>query len=271
MIYLFLKFAKDLQYLMKKVIAFILLAFFASQLAFSQGELDEQKKIFYRNEKSLAILLNSNGLGINGRYARRIDAFKKTLFDVEIVSLKHPKEYRSQNNLSSRGFVLGKLNNVFVIRPGIGQQKEVFQKFDIGGISIRRFYTFGPSLALLKPIYYEINQLETQQVVVEKFDALKASQIIGKASFFKGFGEIKPVPGAFVKAGISFEFSKFDQAIHAIEGGAIAEAYPSKLNIMATKENYQFFLTLFISYRFGKVIDAMNPNKESVNPTEFNY
>lgn len=258
---------------MKKVIFYFVLTILAGQFAFSQGELDEQRKIFYRNERSLAILLNSNGIGVNGRYSKRIDAFKKTVYDIEIVSLKHPKEYRklSQFNPSSRGYVLGKLNNVFVIRPGIGQQKEVFQKFDIGGISIRRFYTAGPSLALLKPVYYEVTQPGTQQINIEKFDIDKADNILGKASFFKGFSEIKPRPGAFLKGGISFEFSRFDQVIHAIEGGAIAEGYFTKLPIMATKQNYQFFLTLFVSYRFGRVVDTFNPNNDAVNPSEFNY
>ncbi len=258
---------------MKRIFFYFVLSILAVQFAFSQGELDEQKKIFYRNERSIAILLNSNGIGVNGRYSKRIDAFKKTVYDLEIVSLKHPKEYRklSQFNPSSRGYVLGKLNNVFVVRPGIGQQKEVFQKFDIGGISIRRFYTVGPSLALLKPVYYEVTQPGTQQVNIEKFDIDKADNILGKASFFKGFSEIKPRPGAFLKGGISFEFSRFDQVIHAIEGGAIAEGYLTKLPIMATKQNYQFFLTLFISYRFGRVVDTFNPNKDAVNPSEFNY
>jgi hypothetical protein len=52
---------------MKKVFSFIILVFFAYPFVFSQGDIDEQKKIFYRNERSISILLNSNGLGINGR------------------------------------------------------------------------------------------------------------------------------------------------------------------------------------------------------------
>ncbi len=254
---------------MRKVILFIIFFVSVYQFAHSQGELNEQKKIFYRNERSIAFLLNSNGIGLNGRYSQRIDAFRKKVFDVEIVNLKHPKEYKNINQLnpSSRGFVIGKLNSVFIIRPGYGFQKEVFQKFDIGGISVRRFYTFGPSIALLKPIYYEVAR--DQSIVVEKYAS--NSDILGRASFFKGFNELKFRPGAFVKAGISFEFSKFDQVMHAIEGGAIAEAFSSKLPIMATRQNYQFYLTIFISYRFGKVIDVLNPNQEITNPGDFNY
>ncbi len=257
---------------MKRTVAFFVFVLFMLQFIFAQGELDEQKKIFYRNEKSLAILLNSNGIGLNGRYSRRINAFKKTLYDFEIVTLKHPKEYRKLSNFnpSSRSYVLGKLNNVFLFRGGFGKQHEIYQKYDIGGISIRRFYSFGPSLALLKPIYYEFIDMN-QEVTTKKFDLTQSDNIIGKASFFKGFSEIKPRPGAYAKLGISFEYSRFDKVIHAIEGGVIAEAFATKLPIMETKQNYQFFLTLFISYRFGKVIDTFKPNQESTNSGDYNY
>lgn len=258
---------------MKKIFSFLLFYTFVIQLSYSQGDVDEQKKIFYRNEKSLAVMLNSNGLGINGRYSVRIDAFRKKNFDFEIVGLKHPQEYRSisSSNTSTRGYTIGKLNNVFVLRPGYGRQKEVFQKFDIGGISIRRFYTFGPSLALLKPIYYEVGIPNTQEIRTQKFEMTYVDNILGKASFFRGFDEISVKPGAFLKGGISFEFSKFDQVIHAIEGGAIAEGFISKLPIMATKQNYQFFLTLFISYRFGKVVDTYHPNNDAESQGGYNY
>jgi hypothetical protein len=258
---------------MKKIFLFLSFLTFVIQHTFSQGDLDEQKKIFYRNEKSLAVMLNSNGFGLNGRYSVRIDAFRKKNFDFEIVSLKHPQEYRSSSssNTSTRGYIIGKLNNVFVLRPGYGKQKEVFQKFDIGGISVRRFYSFGPSLALLKPIYYEVQDPLTEEIKTQKFNITYVDYILGKASFFKGFDEISVKPGAFFKGGISFEFSKFDQVIHAIEGGVIAEGFISKLPIMATKQNYQFFLTLFVSYRFGKVVDTYHPNNDAESQGGYNY
>lgn len=257
---------------MKRTFLFILTLSFVSQIIRSQGELDEQKKIFYRNERSLAILINSNGLGINGRYAKRIDAFKKTIYDFDIVSFKHPKEYRhlSQLSPSSRGYIFGKINSVFVFRPGFGIQKEIFRKLDIGGISIRNYYTIGPSLAVLKPIYYEYID-NAQNIHVNKFNRDSADYIIGKGSFFKGFNQLQVRPGAFFKYGFCFEYSRYDQVIHAIEGGAIAEAFATKLPIMDTKQNYQFYLTLFISYRFGKVIDTFQPNQNTNTPDSYNY
>ncbi len=46
---------------------------------YAQGELNEQQKVFFRNEKSFAILLNSDGLGLSYRAAKRIDFRNKNL------------------------------------------------------------------------------------------------------------------------------------------------------------------------------------------------
>jgi hypothetical protein len=238
----------------------------------AQGDIDNQEKIFYRNEKSLAIMLNSNGAGLNGRFAKRIDAANKILYDLDISLLKHPKEIRraSSINPNSQSYILGKQYIAFVIRPGYGKQKEIYRKFDVGGISVRRFHSIGPSIALLKPIYYQV-LYGVNQIEIEKFSAAKSDDILGKASFFKGIDELKVTPGAFVKLGLSFEYSRFDQIIHSIDIGAIGEGFIQKLPIMATKENYQLFLTLYVSYRFGKVVDPNARKKSKPTKEDFLY
>jgi len=176
----------------------------------AQGELSEQPRIFYRNEKSIGVLLNSNGYGISGRYGKRINARKKTIYELDLLFIKHPKEvkrtfYYYNNNKS---FVYGKLNSFFNIRAGYGRQKEIFRKVDRGGISIRRFYSFGPSLGILKPVYYEVIQTNsadpnTKYLEQKKFDpSINYGNIWSRASFFKGIDEISVVPGVFGKAGI---------------------------------------------------------------------
>jgi hypothetical protein len=231
----------------------------------AQGDLDEQNKIFYRNEISGAFLLNSNGWGLNFRYAERINAANKVLYDIDFAVLKHPKEYKipSQNNPYGSGYVLGKKFVPFVFRPAYGHQKEIFRKFDVGGISVRRFLSVGPSVALLKPIYYEVSYSENVTKIQRFDDAInEGGNILGRASFFKGFGQLDVIPGAFCKFGVCFEYSKSDKVLHAIEAGAFAEAFLKKLPILATPENDQFFLTLFVSYRFGKVLDPLAKKKK---------
>ena len=79
-----------------------------------------------------------------------------------------------------------------------------------------------------------------------------------KASFFKGISEISVVPGATGRIGVSFEYSTSDITIHALETGLSLDIFPKRIEIMATdvEENDFFFVTFFVSYRFGKVVDA---------------
>ena len=237
------------------LILFVVLIIYCLDIL-AQGDIDNQDKIFYRNEKSLAFMLNSNGWGLNGRYAKRKNAAKKIFYDIDFATIKHPKEVRISSIVSpsSQSYILGKQYIVFDFRFGYGRQKEIYRKFDVGGISVRHFESVGPSVSLLKPIYYQV-LYNNNQVETERFNIDRSDNIIGKASFFKGFDELKVIPGGFLKLGLSFEYSRIDQVLHSIDAGVIAEAFPEKLPIMATKENRWFFLTLYVSYRIGKVVD----------------
>ena len=244
----------------------------------AQGEINGQNKIFYRNEISGALLLNSNGWGLDFRTAKRVDAANKFIYDFDFAILKHPKEYRISSQYSyGQMYVLGKQFIPFILRASYGKQKEIFRKFDVGGISIRHFQSVGPSLALLKPIYYHIQYNDHAEI--QRFDpsifttTSPYDPIIGRASFFRGYNELYIVPGVFVKMGLSFEYSLDDKVLHAIEVGAFAEGFMKKLPIMATEQNYQFYLTFFVSYRFGKVLDptVKKEKKKKAKKEDFFY
>ena len=260
---------------MKKFATGIVICMFFSIMDLTaQGEIDEQEgKIFYRNEKTFAFLLNSNGLGLNYRYARRMDAFRKTIYDFDLVSIKHPKEVKTPTSqyYFNKRIIYGKLNEFYNFRAGIGLQDEMFQKRDKGGISIRRYFSFGPVVGITKPIYYIIGidsngDAQFDSEIVEKFNTnqhLQTYTIKSKASYFKGFDEISLIPGLYGKLGMMFEFSKSDKVVHALDGGIIVDGFIKKVPIMATESNNRFFLTLFVSYRFGRVIDVRFKQKKS--------
>lgn len=247
----------------KRYLLSVLLFHLLALILLAQGELSDQPRIFYRNEKSIGVLLNSNGYGISGRYAKRINARKKTIYELDIIGVKHPKEVKITNYYpSNKSYVFGKLNSFFDIRAGYGRQKEMFRKVDRGGISIRRYYSFGPSLGILKPVYYEVIETNTidpnnNYLKQEKFDpSIHQGYIWGKASFFKGIDEISLVPGAYGRFGFSFEYSRHDITLHALETGVALDIFPKNIPIMATEKNNFIFFSLFVSYRFGKVVDA---------------
>jgi hypothetical protein len=250
---------------MKKLLITAVLLLFGAVLLFAQGELNEEQKVFFRNERSFAILLNTDGIGVSYRGAKRIDYLNKRLIEIEAGTLKHPKEYKLSNPYIQGGtFVFGKLNSTIYLRGGIGHQHELFKKADLGGIAIRYFYSAGPVIALYKPIYYKVLypiSVNEYDIKEEKFSSSIAlpQDIFSKSAFTKGLNETKVLPGLYAKAGFNFEYSKEDKAIHAIEIGAQINVFPKKIPIMASSDNKSIYFSLFVSYRFGMIIDPLHP------------
>jgi hypothetical protein len=256
---------------MKKLLITAVIMLFSGISLYAQGELNEQQKVFFRNERSFGILLNTDGIGVSYREAKRIDYRNKTLLEIDAGNLRDPKEYKQTSPYTQGGsYVFGKLNSTFYLRAGLGHQHELFKKADLGGIAIRYFFTAGPVLAIYKPIYYKVLYLlsaNEYEVKEEKFDASIAipQDIYSKASFTKGLDETKVMPGLYAKAGFNFEYSKEDKIIHAIELGAQVNAFPVKIPIMAVAPNKAVFFSLFVSYRFGIILDPLDPESNKLS------
>ena len=238
----------------------------------AQGELNEQQKIFIRNERSLGILINTDGFGLSYREGKRVNFLNKRLIEFDFGTLKHAKEVKLSNpSYQTPGtFVFGKLNSVFYLRGGFGHQREIYKKADLGGVAVRLFYSGGPVIAFCKPIYYKIMKplsSNTFEIVEEKFDVKKhePSMIYSKAAFTKGLDETKLLPGLYAKGGFNFEYSKQDKILHAIELGAQINVFPKKIPIMATASNKAIFFSLFVSYRFGIVFDPLHPESKKLS------
>ncbi len=253
---------------MKKLLIIVILFLCGAKYISAQGELDEQQKVFFRNERSFAILLNSDGIGISYREAKRINYLNKRLFEIDAGTLKHPKEYKVSNpyTQATSTFIFGKLNSVFYLRGGIGRQHELFSKADFGGVAIRYFYSGGPVISVYKPIYYKVLYPVSDyrwELREEKFEESihQPLDIYSKAPFTKGLKEIKVLPGLYVKGGFNFEYSKEDKVIHAIELGAQINAFPKTIPIMASPDNKAIFFSLFASYRFGIIVDPLHPEE----------
>jgi hypothetical protein len=256
---------------MKKLLIIAVLILIGVSSVYAQGELDEQQKVFFRNERSFGISLNTDGIGFGYRGAKRIDFRNKKITEIEFGTLRHPKEYKISNPYTTGGnFVFGKLNSTFYLRGGIGRQHELFKKADLGGIAIRYFYSAGPVLSIYKPIYYRVlYPISVNEFVIreEKFSPAiaMATEIYGRASFTKGLNEIKVMPGLYAKGGFNFEYSKEDKVIHAIEVGLQINAFPKEIPIMATETNKAIFFSFFVSYRFGMIIDPLDPESNKLS------
>ncbi len=255
---------------LKRIAIFI--SFILSSLpGWSQGEIDTQEKLLFENERSIHLSLNTNGFAAGYRFGKRKTYLTKTLFDMEVAYIKHPKEVKISSDpysyASSRRYVNGKTNIFVDFRPSIGFQKEIFSKEDRGSIAVKYYIGGGPSIGVTKPVYYTYNMFEVYQgevyvvgTIDEKYDyqfqTSKSVSIAGRASFWKGFDELKVYPGLHAKGGFVFEYSKYNKILNAIDVSATVDAFPEKIPIMYTEQNNQFFVTLTVAYRFGWMVAA---------------
>jgi len=227
-----------------------------------QGVIEEESRTLFSDERTIGANVYSNGMGVSYRYARYIDARNRWHYDIDLNYVKHPKEYKTTIAIEyyTRRFVYGKENLFWESKGYIGRHQELFRKTDKSSISVRLFYSGGISLGFQKPIYYNILYYDTYGWItdsdIQKFDpAIHLYNYGGTASFFKGFDELKVIPGLTVKAGFNFEYSEREPIVHALEAGLSATVYPKSIEIMATDDQNFFFFNLYAGYRFGNIID----------------
>lgn len=251
----------DLQLMRRTYILFLVIILSAGPLL-AQGEIDEQKRVMLRDERTFAGFLNSNGWGANYRYGYWRNARNQFILDGDFAYVKHPKEVKTSvsYDYNTHRYVYGKENLFWELRGTAGWQKELYRKIDRTGISVRLYYAGGLSIGFTKPIYYKVVSTSSIGEIINeeymKFDpAIHQRSIAGRGPFFMGFNELKVIPGLTGKAGLSFEYAQKDAILHALEVGVTLTAYPKKVPIMATDDNSFLYFTLNVGYRFGRIID----------------
>jgi hypothetical protein len=228
----------------------------------AQQTIYEEARVPFRRELYGGLMLHGDGWGLHFFYAKHRNAIDRTLFGMEIVGMKHPKEVKSFNPYyeDSRGYFYGKSNALLIVRPTIGKKHQITDKIRRTGVELNYVWSVGPSLGLAKPVYLQIGKPDNipyQEFVIERYDPAVHSvqNIYGRASWFKGFGEMKLYPGGFGRAGLNFEYSGQTTGIKSIEVGMSMDAYAVKVPIMAELEgveNKQFFWEFYVALQFGK-------------------
>lgn len=216
------------------------------------------ERILLKKEYTGGIIAHNLGFGANFRIGRNKTFFNSRIFEVEVVSMKHPKQIRVINPYyyNARSYVYGKLNHVYMLRGGFGYKKLLNRKPYWGGIELRLLYMGGISIAFAKPVYLYFWDDKYNYIKEEKYDpdnAFHGSEFIyGRAPFVSGLGQIKVYPGIFAKVGLNFEFGKQNTKIRSIEGGVVLEYFPMAIPIMAFNPAQNFFPTVFLNFQMGK-------------------
>jgi len=186
--------------------------------------------------------------------------FNVRLLEFELMERKHPKEKRTNSapgfiGIQSNSYILGKVNNFYVAKLGYGNRRMIAGKPDPGCFSIHWVYLGGVSVGLVKPYYLRIYGEGDKKYVdssdIETF--INPNNIEGRSSFFKGFNELKVVPGLYFKTGLHFDFSSSRKTLWALEIGINGEAYTQKIQQMVLSDPKSMFLNFYAGLSFGKL------------------
>lgn len=235
-----------------------------------QEDVPMENKILYTNQNTFRLVAMTQGFGLGFNFGKIKNIYSTRIWDFEITNLFALKKVRLVNpyTFGGKSFVYGKLNNCLVIRGSYGEQRRIYGKPYWGGVETRVVYQGGLSLAILKPYYYYVLAIQTDETgasyetyAYQTFDQHDQwVDVLGRAPFTEGFRGIKVSPGLHFKAGFNFEFAKSDARVLALEMGAMLEAYPLGVNLMADlgektvwKEiQKRAFLMFYLTFSIGK-------------------
>ena len=214
--------------------------------------------------------LRSNGWGLFADMGTRKTAEKTAFWEFEFAEIKSPKQVKQSVDVNftpsnfdnPKPYVFAKQNNFYQLNASVGRAVLLTDKPNVsGGIEVRLKYMAGVSLGLLKPYYLVLiskpdntgfPHAEDVKYQQDTSRFLDWNSIWGASRWALGVDEIKFVPGAHFKAGLSFDWAIFPEYVKSIDIGASLDAYYKRVPIMVTEKNPMFFPSIFLSLQFGK-------------------
>ncbi len=220
---------------------------------------EEEGVLIYKKHHIYGFGATTDGLGLVLEKGIRESKRKTTLYRIELFEKKHPKEERTSPANGSIGNVntaiLYKLNSFYQFRLGYGIQYMIGSKGNKNGIEVSAVGVGGLTIGLLKPYLYDVGnnlgkrfragweQLDTTASIVDLY---------GASGFTTGWNQLKIKPGLFAKAGLRFDYGKFNEMVNAVDIGLFSEFYASKIPQVYLVKQKQFFFGAYISILMGK-------------------
>lgn len=243
----------------KRFSGIVAVLIFVSFSALGQEVGADYGKTMLRKEWNGFMMLHSNGWGFGYLRGIQKSLYLKHYIEFEFNNVKHDKEIKGSNPYFSRAksYSYGKLNRLNVLRAGIGSQHTTNLKPYWGGTEIRYFYFGGFSLAMTSPVYLYIFKYDTvfflPEIYLQKYDPAKhdLDNIYGGGPLGKGWLEITPHPGAYLKAGLSFEYGSDERRVRSLDVGVILDVYPYPIQMMAYNPKQYYLFSYYLSLHFG--------------------
>jgi hypothetical protein len=224
----------------------------------------------YNTERSTDFRVQTFGWHVGMSFGK-LRTFQKTPFyTISIGELRNHKETKNSYDFSmpglsgqtTRPYILGKQQNLFVIRLGYGLKQYRTEKTTDRGVGVGTVLEGGFTLGLLKPYYLYMRRVdETNQSFrssLERYTEENAEDFVdpfavqGAGGFWKGVSQITPTPGAHARAGLVIDSGAYDEMVRAIELGLMVDFFPKAPSIMVNDLNSNLFVNLYLSLQLGR-------------------
>ncbi len=219
-------------------------------------KMEEEGEIIFHKQSIFGIKLATDGYGLSYEWGRFKSNRVATIFQIELNEKKHTKEKRTSYAVGAfnvNSVIYGKTNNFYQLKLGVGQQRILGGKGNKNGVAVMATYSGGVSAGFVKPYMVDV-VTKTEERIRSTYPTIIDSQYveIGAAGFTVGWGDVKIRPGAHAKAGLRFDFGRFNETITAVEVGVSAEFYAQKISQIAYNKEKQFFFNGYVTLLLGR-------------------
>ncbi len=214
--------------------------------------------------------LNSDGWSGCMNWAHRKNYNLNNFWQISFSEIKGEKQVKQMSTGSypqfgnPSAYVFGKINNLYTLQIGWGQEKLLLPSVMEGNISLSFRCNYGFSLAMLKPYYLklvytdyvgttQIDHLEQQKYSqADSATFLKTSAIMGASTWSKSLTEIHYVAGGYFEMSFDITPGKAKTFIQVLNLGVNAAVYAKPLPIMVDQTTTFWQANIFAGLIIGK-------------------
>lgn len=212
----------------------------------------------YPKSTIFGIKLTNDGYGMFLEIGRANSVKRATLYQIEITERKNHKETKVGSAIPyGTSLIYGKENFFYPLKIGVQQQMLLGNKSNKNGVSVTGNFGGGLVAGLLRPYYAQVADGMGGLKYIkyegdDKSEFLDYSSLVAGPPLSKGWNEITVTPGAYTKAGLRFDYGRFNEVVAAVEVGLTAEIYSKKIPQLVFVKEKQFFFGAYCAILFGK-------------------
>ena len=215
--------------------------------------------------------LNTDGWSGNVYFEKRKRNRDNRVWQIGFSEVKHEKQVKQQGTNKAfpqlgnpTPYVFGKINNLYTLQIGYGRESVLLPGVMEGNISVSMRYTAGLSLAMLKPYYLKLMDIdytttpETSKIKEARYTPadsalfLNPNRILGAVAWSKRLDMIEYVPGAYFEAAVVITPGKSKTFVQCITLGCNASIYYKTLPMMQGQQAHPWEVCLFAGLAIGK-------------------